>query len=262
MVLRLKTFLKKTMLWKKIIGTDFYRKLKYPVTFKKFRDELKFYDNFLRTHPAKNNLIFDVGANRGTKSFIFSKLCKTVYAFEPSENLYLFLQDKFKNSNVKVLKYALGSQVTELDLYLVENNEAYNSLNIKHIETTATKRGISNIDSVKVKKVKVERLEKFIMQFGVPKYIKIDVEGYEYEVLLGLETPVPLLSFEVNLPEFSEEAVNALEYLDDLSKGKYKYNYSTNNSLILEKFIGKDEMINITSSSSFSYMEIYCNLKE
>src|SRR5690606_7912163 len=111
------------------------------------------------------------------------------------------------------------------------------SLSKKHIKTTATKRGISNINTVKIKKVKVQKLENFIKQFGVPKYIKIDVEGYEYEVLLGLETPVPLLSFEVNLPEFSEEAIKTLDYLDRLSKGKYKYNYSTNNCLILEKYI-------------------------
>src|SRR5690606_32461669 len=145
--------------------TDIYRKLKYPVTFKKFREELKFYKNFLHTHPAKNNIIFDVGANRGTKSVVFSRLCKKVYAFELSENLYEFLQEKFKDTNVKVFNYALGSRDTELELFVVEDNEAYNSLNKKHIKTTATKRGISNINTVKIKKVKVKRLENFIKQF-------------------------------------------------------------------------------------------------
>ncbi len=92
----------------------------------------------------------------------------------------------------------MGDIVGNSDIYLVENNEAYNSLNRKHIETTTTSRGIANLETVKCQKVKVEVLENFIHKFGTPKYIKIDVEGYELEVLKGLQTAVPLLSFEAN----------------------------------------------------------------
>jgi hypothetical protein len=48
-------------------------------------------------------------------------------------------------------------------------------------------------------------LEQMISTYGRPFYIKIDVEGYELNVLKGLQTAVPYLSFEVNLPDFRSE---------------------------------------------------------
>ena len=52
------------------------------------------------------------------------------------------------------------------------------------------------------KKVEVETttLEELIRSYGRPFYIKIDVEGHEASVLKGLQSVVPFVSFEVNLP--------------------------------------------------------------
>lgn len=256
------SFLKKTWLWKKILNSQIYFKFKNPTQFKRFMEEFTFYKNFLHSHPYKNELIFDVGANMGRKSFIFLKLTKKVIAFEPSVNLYQFLKKRFQKENILIFNCALGSRISTLDLFIVEDNEAYNSLNKKHIESIVTKRGIANKNNVKSTKVQVELLENFVQKFGLPKYIKIDVEGHEYEVIKGLKTPVPLLSFEVNLPEFRQEAIDTITYLQTLSNNKYSYNFTAGFSWISEEFLSATKAVNFLTETSQPYLEIYVRMQQ
>ncbi len=257
----IKAYLKTTKLWKAISQSQFYHWYRDPVNYRKKQEETNFYKKLLKKHPSPNKLIFDVGANIGTKSKVFSGLAKKVIAFEPSEKLYNRLLKSFKNSNVEIYNCALGSKSGFLDLFIIEKNEAYNSLNKKHITETAIRRGITIIENVSQKKVKVELLEDFVNKYGIPKYIKIDVEGYEHEVLKGLQTPVPILSFEANLPEFKKESIQSLNYLHILSLNKYKFNFTSSGSFLLENFVSKEEAIKFLNNTELSYLEIYALLK-
>lgn len=256
----IKSYLKHTRIWKFISKSNIYSRIRHPENYRKQQEEPDFYKKILKIHPSKNNLIFDVGANIGSKSIIFSKLARKVVSFEPSERLFGLLQKKFENTNVIIYNYALGNKVSTSDLYIVENNEAYNSLNKKHIEITATSRNIATLDTVKRQEVKVEIIEHFINEFGIPKYIKIDVEGYEYEVVRGLETTVPIISFEANLPEFREESIKIIKYLDVLSINRYKYNFTVYNSFIMENFSTKEVAIDFLINTKLKYVEIYAIL--
>ena len=255
-----KSLFKKSWLWKRLLRSSIFYRFKYPAHFKKHKEEFSFYKKFLQSHPYKNDLIFDVGANMGRKSFIFVKLTKQVIAFEPSEKLFLFLKSRFQQENVLIFNCALGNRVSTSDLFIVEGNEAYNSLNKKHIQSTATKRGVATKDNVKLTKVKVDILENFIQKYGKPKYIKIDVEGHEYEVLKGLKTPVPLLSFEANLPEFRSEAIDAISYLRTISYNKYSFNFTEEFSWIFKDFVSANEAVNFLTGTSLSYLEIYVRM--
>ena len=79
--------------------------------------------------------------------------------------------------------------------------------------------------------IEVTTLDDLIKQYGLPDFCKIDVEGYEYEVLQGLSQPIRLLSFEYTIPEFTDEAINCINYLSEL--GDIKCNYSSGESLKL-----------------------------
>ena len=256
----IKSYIKKTQLWKIICKSPLYQRLRFPEEFKNSQVEPNFYKSFLKSHNSRNNLIFDVGANRGHKSAVFSKLAKNVIAFEPSEKLFEHLIQRFQNTNVSVFNLALGGKVAEAEIFVVEHNEAYNSLNQKHIETTTASRGIANLETVKRQKVKVETLENFIGKFGVPKYVKIDVEGYELEVLKGLKTVVPLVSIEANLPEFRAETITSIEYLDKLSHGKYEYNFANDHFFLANAFLAKNEAIEYIRDTKLNYLEIYAKL--
>ena len=69
--------------------------------------------------------------------------------------------------------------------------------------------------------VPVTTLDALIERYGVPRFCKIDVEGYEAEVLAGLSEPVPGLSVEF-VSGGLEVAVACVRRLEAL--GSYEFN--------------------------------------
>jgi FkbM family methyltransferase len=79
-------------------------------------------------------------------------------------------------------------------------------------------------------------LDKLIETFGVPAFMKIDVEGSEPAVLAGLGRAVPALSFEY-LPRALDEVRVCVARLDTL--GGYRFNWSVGESsrLALDRWV-------------------------
>jgi hypothetical protein len=75
--------------------------------------------------------------------------------------------------------------------------------------------------------VAVTTLDDLIKSYGEPAFCKIDVEGFEEDVLAGLTRPLRGLSFE-HLPTAHDAALAALDRVERLGDkaGGYRYNYS------------------------------------
>ena len=80
--------------------------------------------------------------------------------------------------------------------------------------------------------VKVTTLDALIAEHGLPRFVKIDVEGFESEVLAGLSQAVSGLSFEWT-PEIPDNASACIARLGSL--GNYQYNYSWGESMRLAR---------------------------
>ena len=155
---------------------------------------------------------------------------------------------------------ALSNTGGTLDYYQVNTNEAYSSFSKKHIDTTVKNRKVAGIDEIVVKKIPTNTLDSFINTYGVPDYIKIDVEGFEWEVISGLTQTVPLVSFEANLPDFLFETVSIIEYLSKLSNRSYLYNINVNGPFLFDSFVSKEAIINHLRNIDLTYLEVYAKI--
>lgn len=254
-----KSLIKRQSWWYGISDTIFYQKLLNADNYNSFLKEINFYKSIIGT---SNKLIFDVGANVGTKSKIFSLLSEKVVAFEPDLQNFKILNARLKHIKHCVINgYALSSKESIAKYYSIENDSAYNSLSKKHINTVVKSRKIlRDKKGLTQYEVKTSTLDFSINKYGKPDYIKIDVEGFEKEVVSGLNILVPLISIEANLPEFLPETIDIINYLDKLSKGKYLFNYTIDSNFELKEFVNITEFKKELSTLQVKSIEVYCNL--
>jgi FkbM family methyltransferase len=199
------------------------------------RKEVDFYRNLLCGFP-QGGLIFDIGANEGSKTDIFLRLGARVVAIEPDERNNEILREKFlkfrlARKPVAVVGKAVSDKSATETMWVDGPGSALNTLSQKWVRALQSEdkqfaRSVNSLQFGQRKEVETITLEQLITTHGIPYFVKIDVEGYELNVLQGLLRPIPYLSFEVNLPDFKAEGLQCVELLGGLD-AKGKFNYST-----------------------------------
>jgi FkbM family methyltransferase len=184
--------------------------------------ELCFYRKVL-VGLKQGDLVFDLGANTGFKTDIFLRLGARVIAVEPDAANQKLLNGRFfahriASKPVAIIGKAISDRVGTETLWMHRPGDAHNTLSGKSIErfTQDPRSGQAGIAFECKAEVETITLDELISDFGVPFFIKIDVEGYEAKALMGLSSAVPYLSFEINLPEFKPEGlacIGRLEYV-------------------------------------------------
>jgi hypothetical protein len=83
--------------------------------------------------------------------------------------------------------------------------------------------------------------------YGLPAFTKIDVEGYELEVLQGATSPIQCLSLEF-APEFLDQMIVCIKHLESL--GDYRFNLAMGepDKMKLAEWVGIDEIIHVLST--------------
>lgn len=102
---------------------------------------------------------------------------------------------------------------------------------------------LANLNWSKTEKVNVTTIENVCQQYGTPTFCKIDVEGYESEVFLGLKRPIKYICFEFN-KALLKDTVKCLKLLSLL--GNYHCNYIKYEKmkLVLDNWKPIDEFLN------------------
>ena len=79
-------------------------------------------------------------------------------------------------------------------------------------------------------------LDRMIERYGVPQFCKIDVEGFELDVLRGLSQPLSCISFEYHLTE-AERLTSCLDHLSGLSRIRINFICIDGSEFVLPEWI-------------------------
>jgi FkbM family methyltransferase len=174
-----------------------------------YRAEVRFYRRFIRP----GDLCFDIGANLGQKTSIFLDAGASVVAVEPQPVCLEILRRSFpRRRGLELVPAALGAKEGEAELLLCDETTTISTMSRRF---AATGRFASTYTWGRTIVVPTTTLDALLARYGVPAYCKIDVEGYEANVLSGLSRPLPLLSFEFSR-EFMDIARDCIRYLESL----------------------------------------------
>lgn len=199
-------------------------------------------DALYRRFMQPGDLVFDVGAHVGDRVSSFRRLGARVVAIEPQSLLVDVLTHIHgRDANVVILPRALGARSGRQAFHLNTDNPTVSTISdafLQRAEHAQGWEGQSWDDDVDVDVVTLDAL---LARFGIPAFIKIDVEGYEDAVLRGLSHPVKALSFEFTTI-MRDTAIACLERLALL--GNYRYNFSLGETQILgfENWLSDDEI--------------------
>ena len=197
----------------------------------------KFYSQFVKP----DDLIIDIGAHVGNRLRVFATLTSHVVALEPQPLLMDFLRRWFgKKPGVALIQKAVGAQVGSQSMWISENAPTVSSLSSWWVGAVHERdRTFSEINWNKQIEVQVTTLDALIAEFGLPAFVKIDVEGYEQEVLKGLSQPIPALSFEY-IASTLEIPCGCIDLLENM--GNYEYNFTVveGTKFVLPDWVGPE----------------------
>ena len=153
----------------------------------------RLYARFVRP----GDLVFDIGAHVGDRTAAFRRLGARVVAAEPQPALVRTLKLLYgRDKSVVIEPVALGRTDGAIELKINVDNPTVSTASDEFIAAAHGAPGWDGQAWTRRAEVPITTLDTLIARHGAPAFVKIDVEGFEAEVLAGLTHPLPVLSFE------------------------------------------------------------------
>lgn len=171
------------------------------------------------------DIVLDIGANIGCTSLLFADRARQVYSFEPSPSTFRYLEKNIEAAgfeNIVAANIGLGKSTGAYELTFSPDNRS----------GAFVSNQLRAADGHQVEPIRIAQGDEYIASASIPKvdFIKIDVEGFERDVIEGLaqtiarETPVVVL-------ELNHWCLNAFQRICipdffDFLRGVFPYLYA------------------------------------
>ena len=193
---------------------------------------------------SPGDLVFDVGAHLGDRSAAFAALGAHVVAIEPQPHVACWLRRIVaRYARVTVRDEAVGRSTGTARLAISRRNPTVSTLAKEWREKLPrANRSFRDVKWETFVDVQVTTLDALIDMYGMPRFCKIDVEGYESEVLVGLTRPIPGISIEFISGNLDQARV-CVERLRDL--GMYEFNAirGENRGFVFDNWVTPEQII-------------------
>jgi FkbM family methyltransferase len=196
-------------------------------------EDLSGHRELLSEFVQPGDLAFDVGANIGVRTELMLDLGARVVAFEPQPSLAREVRARNKANRLSVVEFAVGAAPGSADLFLTTST---GMASLKPDWQQSQDRGKLTVP--------VTTLDLEIAKYGVPGFCKIDVEGFEAEVLKGLSKPIRALSIEYHCDESDLAKIRECSRLL-ASLGNYEFNLvgTEEPEWLLQNWLGSDDFL-------------------
>ena len=184
----------------------YYSLAKFFLSVFDLKNKKKICNYFLEENKGKIQTLIDVGAHHGESIRFFNRnfSIDKIYAFEPSIDNFKILKEKVKDiKNIKFFNIAVGNKKGFINFTNHYDSESSTIIKINQKSNYFKKKNFyldffnKKKNSLKNTQVKINSLENLINidEFKVIDLIKIDTEGYDFNVIKGLGNLITKVRF-------------------------------------------------------------------
>jgi FkbM family methyltransferase len=196
------------------------------------------YGQFLRP----GDLAFDIGSHVGDRIGSFRRLGGRVLALEPQPLCARAIRAIYADdADVSVHEMACGARAGTITLHINSSNPTVTTASSEFVKAADGAGGWEGQVWDRSVEVPVTTLDALLAAHGVPQFAKIDVEGFEADVLAGLSSQIPALSFEFTTIQ-RDVAVRCLDHLMGLGDYRFEVSLGESHALVLGEWVTATQM--------------------